>query len=58
VKPKQIQPDGSQVFHVQLSDFKIKSIIDEGAFGKVFQVINTNTGQELALKRLNKDVLI
>lgn len=43
---------------VKLEDFKIKKVIDKGSFGKVFLVVNTKTGQELAMKRINKDILI
>lgn len=43
---------------VKLEDFKIKKVIDKGSFGKVFLVVNTKTGRELAMKRINKDILI
>ena len=41
-----------------LEDFKIKKVIDKGSFGKVFHVVNTKDGQEYAMKRINKDILI
>ena len=41
-----------------LNDFKIKRVLDKGSFGKVFLVVNTKTGTEYAMKRINKDVLI
>ena len=47
--------DGSKV---KLKDFKIKSIIDKGAFGKVFLVENAVDGRQYAMKRLNKDVIL
>ena len=43
---------------VKLKDFKIKRVLDQGTFGKVFLVVNVNTGREYAMKRINKDVLI
>ena len=43
---------------VKLEDFKIKKVIDKGSFGKVFLVVHTKTGRELAMKRINKDILI
>lgn len=43
---------------VRLEDFKIKKVIDKGSFGKVFLVVHTKTGRELAMKRINKDILI
>ena len=33
-------------------------MLDKGSFGKVFLVVNTKTGTEYAMKRINKDVLI
>lgn len=41
-----------------LDDFKIKKVIDKGSFGKVFLVVNTRDGEEYAMKRINKDILI
>lgn len=41
-----------------LEDFKIIKVIDKGSFGKVFHVVNTKDGQEYAMKRINKDILI
>lgn len=43
---------------VQLKDFKIKRMLDQGTFGKVFLVVNIHTGREYAMKRINKDILI
>lgn len=43
---------------MRLEDFKIKKVIDKGSFGKVFLVVHTKTGRELAMKRINKDILI
>lgn len=43
---------------INLDDFKIKKVIDKGSFGKVFLVVNTKTGKEHAMKRINKDILI
>jgi serine/threonine protein kinase len=43
---------------VCLEDFKIKKLIDKGSFGKVFLVVNTKDGQQYAMKRINKDILI
>ena len=43
---------------VKLEDFKIKKVIDKGSFGKVFLVVHLKTGRELAMKRINKDILI
>lgn len=43
---------------VKLEDFKIKKLIDKGSFGKVYHVVNTKDGQEYAMKRINKDILI
>jgi serine/threonine protein kinase len=41
-----------------LEDFKIKKVLDKGSFGKVFLVVNTQDGEEYAMKRINKNVLI
>lgn len=43
---------------VQLKDFKIKRVLDQGTFGKVFLVVNIHTGYQYAMKRINKDILI
>ena len=43
---------------ISLEDFKIKSVLDKGSFGKVFLVVNTKDGKEFAMKRINKDILI
>lgn len=51
-----MQNDGKE--EVKLEDFKIKKVIDKGSFGKVFLVVHTKTGRELAMKRINKDILI
>jgi len=32
--------------------------LDKGSFGKVFLVVNTQDGEEYAMKRINKNVLI
>jgi serine/threonine protein kinase len=50
------QADAQQ--QVKLEDFKIKKMIDKGSFGKVFHVVNMKDGQEYAMKRINKDILI
>jgi len=42
----------------KLKDFIIKKIIDKGAFGKVFLVENKHDGQQYAMKRLNKDIVL
>lgn len=41
-----------------MEDFKIKKVLDKGSFGKVFLVVNIKTGKEMAMKRINKDILI
>jgi len=46
------------VEETKLADFKIKKVIDKGSFGKVFLVVNTKTGINYAMKRINKDILI
>jgi serine/threonine protein kinase len=33
-------------------------VLDKGSFGKVFLVVNTKDGNEYAMKRINKDILI
>jgi serine/threonine protein kinase len=43
---------------VCLEDFKIKKVLDKGSFGKVFLVVNSLDGNEYAMKRINKDILI
>ncbi len=42
----------------KLNDFKVIKVIDKGSFGKVFLVVNKNSGQLYAMKRINKDILI
>ena len=44
--------------NVKLEDFKIKKLIDKGSFGKVYHVVNMKDGQEYAMKRIKKDILI
>lgn len=52
------QSDTNDPNEVKLEDFKIKKVIDKGSFGKVFLVVHQKTGRELAMKRINKDILI
>jgi len=36
------------------SNFKINKILGKGAFGEVYHVIKNDTGEEFAMKKLNK----
>lgn len=49
---------GSDKSNVDLKDFKIKSVIGRGSFGKVFLVQKKDTGNVYAMKSLRKDVVI
>ena len=42
----------------ELSDFKIKSVIGKGSFGKVFLVQKDDTKGVFAMKSLRKDVIL
>lgn len=55
---EKLQGRDKKLQDLTLEDFKIKKVIDKGSFGKVFLVVNTNDGQEYAMKRINKDILI
>ena len=42
----------------QLQDFEVKAIIGKGSFGKVFAVVEKQTGKVFAMKAISKDLLL